>query len=166
MTGETVLTEISAPNTIDHIAVFSSISNLVGDWSGTNEEGHPVSVRYTMTANNTAVVEQWYFHKDMEALTIYHLDGDQLMAMHYCPIGNQPRLDLKRQLKDGTLEFEFSAATNLTTPNEPHEHAFNLRIIDDETVRRNETYVENGVAETNGTTFHRGQLHIEAGADN
>ena len=135
--------------------IFTEICALVGDWSGINEDGQPVSIKYALTANDSALVEQWFFHNDMEALTIYHPDGDRLMAMHYCPIGNQPRLDLKRRSADGTLEFEYVAATNLPSLATAHEHAFDLRIIDANTIHRNETYVENGTMESNGTTFTR-----------
>lgn len=140
---------------VDSALVFSELAALVGRWEGTNEEGNPVAIEYSLTANGTALVEHWFFHNGMEALTIYHPDGDQMMATHYCPIGNQPRLDLKRRKPDGTLEFEYVAATNLPDIELPHEHAFDLRIIDANTIHRNETYRAGDELESNGTTFTR-----------
>ena len=135
--------------------VLERLKTLLGGWRGVNEEGNPVAVTYSLTANGSVLVEQWFFHNGMEALTLYHLDGSSLVATHYCPIGNQPRLMLKRQTGEGVLEFEFVSATNLRSPEEEYEESFDLLIIDDSTMRRNETYIAGGVRETNGTTFHR-----------
>lgn len=153
--AQNIASEPKGTDAIDTASIFSALRNLVGYWNGINEAGNPVSIRYAMTANDTVLVEQWFFHNDMEAMTLYHPDGERLIATHYCPIGNQPRLELHRQLEDGTLEFEFQSATNLPNEDSAHEHAFDLRIIDADTILRNETYVENGVAESNGTTFYR-----------
>lgn len=141
---------------LDHVNIFDAIKALVGDWHGINEEGEPTSITYKMTANDSALVENWTFENGMEALTIYHMDANTLMAMHYCPIGNQPRLDLKQQASNGTLTFECVSATNLKSFKDPHEHAFNLRINKDGTLYRDETYMESdGELHTNGILFTR-----------
>ena len=141
---------------MNHQAIFKTIRKLIGHWGGINEDGQPAYIEYTPTANDTALVEEWTFHTGQTALTIYHMDGPTLMAMHYCPIGNQPRLDLKRQLPNGTLEFECVSATHLKSFKDPHEHAFDLRINDDGTLYRNETYMEeSGDYGSNGILFKR-----------
>lgn len=140
----------------DHAAIFRNLHSLVGHWEGYNEDGHATAVNYSMTANDTALVEDWKFHNGMAALTIYHMDGNILMALHYCPIGNQPRLDLKRQLSDGTLEFECVSATHLKSFREPHEHSFDLKINEDGSIYRSETYVEpDGQLLSNAIEFRR-----------
>ena len=159
--AQNIANETNGAEVIDTANIFSTLRNLVGNWTGINEAGNPVSIRYAMTANDTVLVEQWFFHNDMEAMTLYHPDGERLIATHYCPIGNQPRLELRRQLEDGTLEFEFKSATNLPNEDSAHEHAFDLRIIDASTILRNETYVENGIAESNGTVFYRNSLQTD-----
>ncbi len=136
--------------------IFEGLKALVGKWHGTNEEGRPVSIVYEMTANDTALVEDWFFDNGMRALTIYHMDHDTLMAMHYCPIGNQPRLDLIRQDADGLLAFECVSATHLKSKTDPHEHAFDLRINPDGSLYRSETYYEDdGRLESNAAVFRR-----------
>ncbi len=141
---------------LNHLAIFKTLHPLVGSWNGINEDGHPAYITYSMTANDTALVEDWTFHNGMNALTIYHMDAQTLMAMHYCPIGNQPRLDLKRQRGDGTLEFECTSATHLKSFKDPHEHAFDIKINQDGTLYRNEAYVEDsGALESNGILFRR-----------
>lgn len=141
---------------LDHTAIFESLKTLLGDWHGIDEQGRPTKVRYSMTANDTALVEDWAFDNHMEALTIYHMDEALLMATHYCPIGNQPRLDLKTQREDGTLFFECVSATHLKSFKDPHEHAFNLKLNKDGTFFREETYVEKDEElHSNGILFSR-----------
>lgn len=141
---------------IDHADVFGTLQGLIGHWRGIDEEGHTALVTYSMTANRTALVENWKFHSGVEALTIYHMDGDILMAMHYCPIGNQPRLDLIERREDGTLFFECVSATHLKSFQEPHEHAFNLKLNSDGSLYREETYVEEDTQlHSNGILFQR-----------
>ena len=141
---------------MNHLAVFKTLHTLVGHWSGVNKDGHPAYMEYFLTADDAALVEAWTFHNDQTALTIYHMDDAVLMATHYCPIGNQPPLDLKAQLSDGTLKFECVSATHLNSFKDPHEHAFDLRINDDASLLRNETYVErSGEYASNGIFFER-----------
>lgn len=143
-------------NEMNPQAILKSLHKLVGKWSGLNEDGHPAYIDYALTANDTALIEEWTFHTHHTALTIYHMDGPTLMATHYCPIGNQPRLDLKRQRTDGTLEFECVSATHLNSFKDPHEHSFDLRINDDGSLYRTETYMEDsGVYSSNGILFKR-----------
>lgn len=146
---------MAEPTTLNATAIFAELCEMVGNWQGVNEEGHDVSIAYSLNANDTVLVEHWFFHNDMEALTIYHLDGRQLMATHYCPVGNQPRLDLMRRTADGTLEFEYRSATNLPDFAVDHQHAFDLRILGHDKFHRNETYLCAGASDSNGTTFMR-----------
>lgn len=140
---------------LDHHQVFHRLKSLVGRWEGINEDGDPVSINYKLSANDTVLVEDWKFDNEMEALTLYSMDDDTLTAMHYCPIGNQPRLHLKRQLNTGVLMFEFHSAMNFPDKNAEHENSFDLLLIDDNKFVRNETYCAHGEAKKNGTTFSR-----------
>ncbi|WP_421790425.1 hypothetical protein [Hyphobacterium sp.] len=140
---------------MDHNAAFAELKNLVGSWKGTNEEGDPVEVAFSVTANGSAVVEDWTFHNGMTALTVYSLDEDTLQARHYCPIGNQPLLELKGRDNQGALVFEFVSARNLPDPKTDHNRAFDIRMTGKDEMIRNETYRENFVSESNGTRFSR-----------
>ena len=142
--------------TLDHGTIFERLKSLTGDWAGVDEKGEPTFVNYKMTASETALVENWTFHNGNEALTIYHMDFETLMAMHYCPIGNQPRLDLQTQTTDGTLKFQCVSATHLKSFEDPHEHAFDLKLNRDGTLYRTETYMEkDGQLRSNGILFKR-----------
>ena len=46
---------------------------------------------YGVTAAGTAVMEALFPETDHEMLTVYHLEGNDLVLTHYCAMGNQPR---------------------------------------------------------------------------
>ena len=140
---------------IEHDEEFIALQKLVGSWRGDNEKGDSIQVDYRLTASNSVLVETWTFPGEREALTLYHMDGAHLMATHYCPIGNQPRLLLQKKQNDGRLDFQFTSATNMTSMAQAHEHAFDLQIIDADTFVRNETYVADDRSESNGIRFAR-----------
>ena len=81
-----------------------------------------------------------------QSMTVYTMDGDRLLATHYCPQGNAPRLRLEGIDASGAYRFEFVNGAHLQDPQGSHEHAFWLRIDAAGTITRGETYVRNGSA--------------------
>ncbi|WP_026802541.1 hypothetical protein [Arenimonas oryziterrae] len=123
---------------------FGSLTQLVGRWEGKFADGRVHSVSYRLTAGGTVLVETWTLGKDRESMTLYHLDGDRLLATHYCPQGNQPRLVLIDDGDPETLSFTFVDGTNLQVPGRSHQHDFWIRRTGETTYQRSETYVDNG----------------------
>lgn len=87
------------------------------------------------------IVESWERAGQPHSLTLYHRDGDTVLATHYCPQGNQPRLNLGRERKPGMLAFSFRDATDLDAGESYlHDLRFDLavpgRIVRSETYRR------------------------------
>ncbi len=126
--------------------VFKRFKSLVGKWSGKTSDDRELGVTYTLSANNTVLVEAWALRPGLEALTLYHMDGEDLMATHYCPLGNQPRLKLTSST-NGRHLFEFVSATNFGSPEEEHNRSFEFEILGPDQFLRSETYVKAGVAE-------------------
>lgn len=135
---------------------FQSLKALVGDWQGRTEAGRMFLVSYRLIANDTVLVETWTMSPTRQSMTIYHMDGEALIATHYCPQGNQPRLVYRPELSGVRLEFTFRDATNLADPNAAHQHAFWIAIGPGANAfTRNETYIENGEPDSETTTFIR-----------
>lgn len=101
---------------------FETFKSLAGEWRGENAKGDPVSITYEVAAGDSAVLER-FVHAGadgpMTMLTVYHLDGEDLMLTHYCIAGNQPRMRAASYSAKG-VEFELVDVTNLASPEAGH----------------------------------------------
>ena len=121
--------------------MFERLHSLVGTWEGSLPNGSEHSVTYRLTARDSALVETWAMPAS-EAVTVYSMDADELVATHFCPHRNAPRLRWRRSSHDDKLVFEFRDGTNLQAADQWHQHAFWLRLRG-EAFERSETYVLN-----------------------
>ena len=100
-------------------AAFEALKTLGGDWQG-NFNGTPTRVSYKVTADGSALMltEQ----ADSTAMiTMFTIDGDHLLATHYCSVGNQPQM-ISTALGDLTkgITFSFDRVTGMKTPDDWH----------------------------------------------
>ena len=123
---------------------FKQLHSLIGRWEGKFEDGRSHGVSYTLTAGGTVLVETWTLAPGRESMTLYSMDGNNLIATHYCPQGNQPRLQFAGGSDPGRLSFEFRDGTNLQVEGKSHQHAFWIRLLGEKSFERSETYVDNG----------------------
>lgn len=134
---------IAAPESTDAAAVFAQMKTLAGNWTGTFADGRRHGVRFRLTAGDSVVVETWALGNGRESMTLYALDGDRLLATHYCPQGNQPRLVYVGTDAAGHFRFRFLDGANLHVKDRSHQHAFWMAVHDAGSFERAETYVEN-----------------------
>jgi len=70
------------------------------------------------------------------------LNNNSLMATHYCPQGNQPRLELSTSSTRKNLHFDFLDATNLAEIANSHQHSLAFEFSSDiNKVVRKESYL-------------------------
>lgn len=122
--------------------LFERLKSLAGDWRSTAEASRTV-VHYGLMANASTVVETWTMRPGRQSMTVYTLDGDRLLATHYCPQGNAPRLAYTGTDATGGHRFVFVDGANLQDPEGSHEHAFWIRFEPEGTLTRSETYIRN-----------------------
>lgn len=109
---------------------FDKLKALEGNWKGMNN-GKPVEISYELMSGGSALVETLMPKDEPSMVTVYHLDGNNLMMTHYCSAGNQPRMMADDSSgDDNELNFEFVEATNLNNDNEGH--MVGLKIIFDD----------------------------------
>ncbi len=135
---------------------FADLASLVGEWEGTYANGRSHRVSFALTANDSVIVETWTMSPTRQSLTLYALDGDRLLATHYCPQGNQPRLVLSEREADQSYRFEFLDGTNLQDPNGSHQHALQIAVDTPQSFSRSESYVSN--THSAGTPVEAGEL--------
>ena len=108
---------------------FEQMKGLAGTWDGETPNG-PATIKYRVGSAGSVVIEELFPGTDHEMMTVYHLDGDQLVATHYCAAGNQPRfkLDPASTASEG-LHFAFAGGSNMQ-PGDAHVHEATIRIVD------------------------------------
>lgn len=111
---------------------FEALKKLEGTWVGKAVHGETSSdatVSYKITSGGTAVAETLFAGTPHEMVTVYHLEGDQLVLTHYCAAGNQPKMKARAAKDAKVIDFEFAGGTNIK-PGQSHMHSAQLRLAD------------------------------------
>jgi len=104
-------------------AAFESMKSLAGDWEGqagvkeaaAKPDAPPQTVSYRVVSNGAVLMETLFGGTSHEMITMYHLDGDDLVLTHYCAAGNQPKMKLDTAAStEKDLRFTFAGGTNIT----------------------------------------------------
>jgi hypothetical protein len=116
---------------LDGKAALARLKQLAGEWRGqaaAEKGGMPTSVVYAVTAGASTVTERLFPGTDHEMLTVYHLDGADLVLTHYCAMANQPRMRLVSATGPDPVEmtFDFAGGANVDPARDPHMHAGRL----------------------------------------
>lgn len=131
----------------DSARPWEKLQTLVGTWQRTDASS-PASkafrIRYRLISADTALVEEFGDPAKQPTQTVFHLDGDRVLATHYCAQGNQPRLRLRTASSADVLVFEFLDATNLRSPADSHLVRLTLRWRDADHLVREEVYAASG----------------------
>lgn len=155
MIGIAMIAGATSAQTLAPAEVFTRLKSLVGDWAGKTDAGRELRVSYKLVARETVLVETWTLAPGRESLTIYYMDEQNLMADHYCPQGNQPRLRLQSPSAPERFVFNFVSATNFPDTTAAHQHEFDIQILDERSFSRSETYLEKGESTEERVTYFR-----------
>lgn len=106
----------------EYSAVWEQIKKLSGTWERYREggDGNKSVVSYHVTGGDVVVWEEFLGDTPdgvRNMATAYYLDGDGLVATHYCGAGNQPRMRAASWDPEAkVLRFDFWDITNLSAP--------------------------------------------------
>lgn len=102
------------------VAAFEKLKSLVGEWEardGVSYGGKPIRISYKIVSQGSGVMETYtQVGVDMiDMVTVYHLDGDNLVLTHFCAVNNQVRMRAE-PLAEGAkaLRFSYVDAANLS----------------------------------------------------
>ncbi len=116
-------------------AHFEQLKTLAGTWVSVGEDGKPtdtvVSV-FKVTAGGSAVQETLFPGSNHEMISLYHLDGPDLLMTHYCAAGNQPRMKLDPTSPANRYNFKFAGGTNLNPEKDMHMHEGSITVVDND----------------------------------
>ncbi len=108
-------------------SAFEKIKSLAGkhDANMMAIDGQKTIVEYRVSANGSAVFETMFSGEPHEMITVYTVDGDAVLATHYCSGGNQPVMRLNAAKSNANeLVFDFVSITGTVTPNHINGVAF------------------------------------------
>jgi hypothetical protein len=128
-------------------AAFDGLKKLVGEWCNADENGKPtgpVLTVFKLTAAGSVLHETLFPGTAHEMVTVYHLDGPDLVCTHYCAMGNQPRLKLEPGKDAKTLTLKSVSLGNGKSLNDPHMGAATITLIDDNHYRAEWSQLRDG----------------------
>lgn len=109
---------------------FESLKSIVGVWEGTNKmsgKEEPMKVTYELTSGGTAIVEKLMPGTPHEMVTVYANRGKEVHATHFCMLGNQPVMKLKKAAGNQFV-FEMDGTKGISNKNEMHMHGVTLAL--------------------------------------
>jgi len=140
-------------------AQLEQMKKLAGEWLVVGEDGKPttkIGATYRVTGGGSAVIETIFPGADEEMITMFYLDGNDLVLTHYCMLGNQPRMKADPKSAAGTISFKFDGGSNIDPSKDMHMHDAVFTFVDADHFKTAWTLWANGKAgDTHGFSFVR-----------
>jgi hypothetical protein len=132
---------------------FERLTSLVGEWKGI-QDGTEVKLTYILTANGSALMEEFKPKDGPIMITMFSVDGDHLIATHYCSARNQPQMATETitEPKTKRLAFSLVRVTGMTTPDDWHNIGLVMVLEDTEHLTQEWKYQYKG--EIGTRNFH------------
>lgn len=131
---------------------FNRLASLQGEWKG-KAEGVDTTLIYTLTANGSVLMEQCRPEKGHEMITMFTVDGDHLIATHYCSAKNQPQMATP-VIADAQqpLAFSLVRVTGLKSPDAFHNTG--LTMIQESNDQLTQEWLYESKGKTGKNVFH------------
>ena len=119
-------------------AQFKQLKTLAGEWRGTGTHGEDVTeaiISYRITAAGSVVMETMAAGTEFEMITMYHLNGEDLMLTHYCALKNQPRMKATPSSDTSRIAFTYLDGTNMASDNVQHMHSLTFDFLGEDEIK-------------------------------
>jgi hypothetical protein len=135
------------------LLAFERLTSLVGEWKMTQGDTE-VKLIYTLVANGSTLMEELRPGTEAPMITMFTVDGDHLIATHYCSAGNQPQMTTKTIADPSakSLAFSLSHVYGMKAPGDWHNTGLTVTLEDKQHLTQIWTYEYDGKVGTN--TFH------------
>jgi hypothetical protein len=122
-------------------AVFRQLVSLVGEWEAV-QNGVPVTETYTLTANRSALMAETKPGNDPAMITMFTVDGEHLIATHYCAARNQPQMQtgIPEDLQKG-VTFSLVRVRGMKTQDDWHNTGLTITLEDKDHMTQRWTYL-------------------------
>ena len=87
---------------------FEKMKTLSGSWEGTVMD-IPINFTIRAASSGTAILHEGNTEKGVpnHEITMFYVDGDRLLATHYCDAGNRSNMEGKMSADGKSVEFNF-----------------------------------------------------------
>jgi hypothetical protein len=126
---------------------FEQLSSLVGQWAGV-QDGIDITLTYTLTADGSTLMEEFRPAEGPVMMTMFTVDGDHLIATHYCSAGNQPQM-VTESITDPQskiLVFSLARVTGMHTSEDWHNTGLEVQLEDADHFSQKWSYLHKGKA--------------------
>jgi hypothetical protein len=136
-------------------AALEQFKNLAGEWEGKDSRGTVVHASYEALASGI-VMERLEPAGHPPMITMYSLDGDHILAIHFCSEGNQPIMKTGPiSTANGKYDFVIERAYGLRSPEELHMVELVVTLTDNDHFSQAWTNLHDGKRSTNTITLTR-----------
>ena len=138
---------------------FDHLALLKGEWKG-EAFGVPTTLIYTLTANGSALMERCRPENGHEMITMFTVDGDHLIATHYCSAKNQPQMATSAVTDTNKpLAFSLVRVTGLKSPDDFHNTG--LTIVQEGNDHLTQEWFYQSKGKTGKNVFHFSRVHSQ-----
>ena len=107
---------------------FSKLKALEGNWQskpipGSDQE----KIAYKVTSGGNALQEVLFPGTPNEMLSVYYIEGTDLVMTHYCMLPNQPKLRAI-STQDDKLTFELAPTAGINSATDQHMHSLTITL--------------------------------------
>ena len=116
---------------------FDRLKSLDGSWidvDGIFGTKGAVAVTYKVTSGGHSVIETFPTGTPHEMVTVYHLEGNDLVLTHYCTSNTQPKMK-SPGLQGNTVTFTFTGGTNIDPAKTSHMHSAKIEFVSADEIR-------------------------------
>lgn len=126
---------------------FEKLKKLAGTWVTADKDGKPtdeIASVIKVTAGGSAIHEVLFPGQPHEMISVYTLDGADLVMTHYCVLGNQPRMKADPKSPANQIVWKFTGGGNLDVKKDKHMHEATVTFVDEDHIEVNGVGWENG----------------------
>jgi hypothetical protein len=116
---------------------LEKLKALAGTWVEADKDGKAtdkVASVFRVIGGGSTVHETIFPGTPMEMVSVYHLDGADLVMTHYCALGNQPRLKADPKSAPNQIKWNFAGGTNFDPAKDMHMHEGTLTFVNADTL--------------------------------
>lgn len=134
---------------------LEQFKSLAGEWEGKDNRGTLVRASYEALASGV-VMERLEPEGQPPMMTMYSLDGDHILAIHFCSAGNEPILKTAPvRAATGKYDFVIERAYGMKSPDELHMVELVVTLVDNDHFTQAWSNLDHGKRSTHTISLSR-----------